>query len=65
MSVTNEGILAPCLSTDFLTSGAAAENTGGGVFQSVKTPPITSSSSGFTNAVAWGDMDGDGDLMRR
>ena len=47
--------------------GAANElyrNEGGGTFTAVTGSPITSGSAN-TYAVAWGDMDGDGDLVRR
>ena len=39
-------------------------NDGGGNFTAVTSTEITSGSL-HTNAVAWGDMDGDGDLVRR
>ena len=38
-------------------------NDGGGSFSAVTGTPITSGSAS-TYAVAWGDMDGDGDLVR-
>ena len=39
-------------------------NEGGGIFTAVISSPITSSNV-WTSSVAWGDMDGDGDLVRR
>ena len=48
-------------------SGGANEvyrNEGGGTVTAVTGSPITSGSAS-TRAVAWGDMDGDGDLVRR
>ena len=39
-------------------------NDGGGTFTAVTSSPITSGSAS-TYALAWGDMDGDGDLVRR
>ena len=39
-------------------------NDGGGTFTAITSTPITAGSS-ITRALAWGDMDGDGDLVRR
>ena len=47
-----------------ITNELYRNDGGGGVFSGVSNS-ITAISSAFTQDVAWGDMDGDGDLVRR
>ena len=49
---------------NYLCANELYRNEGGGTFTPITNTPITSGSA-YTYAVAWGDMDGDGDLVRR
>ena len=40
-------------------------NNGGGSFTKITSPFTAGVAGDYTYAVAWGDMDGDGDLVRR